>query len=307
MSGIFRGPVILGLLIGWAMGPAVPGYARAQEKVRVLIIDGQNNHNWRAMTPPMKAELERSGRFTVDVVTTPGPKASNDLWNAFRPAFSKYDVVLSNYNGEMWPEEVRKSLEEYVSNGGGLAIIHAANNAFEGWPAFNKMIGLGWRSARFGDRLTVDDAGKVVRTPKGEGPNSSHGPPHEFKIIVRNSDHPITRGMPTEWMHAKDELYHGQRGPAENMEILATAYSAKEKGGTGTNEPMIWVIPFGKGRVFTTVMGHVMGNDAVAIHCNGFRTVLLRGTEWAATGKVMIPIPADFPTADRVRQADSKN
>ena len=145
MSGIFRGPLIVGLLVGWALGSAEPVHAGALEKVRVLIIDGQNNHNWRAMTPPMKAELERSGRFTVDVVTTPGPKASDDLWKTFRPEFSKYDVVLSNYNGEMWPEEVRKSLEEYVSSGGGLAIIHAANNAFEEWPAFNRMIGLGWR------------------------------------------------------------------------------------------------------------------------------------------------------------------
>jgi type 1 glutamine amidotransferase len=113
--------------------------------------------------------------------------------------------------------------------------------------------------------------------------------------------------MPSEWMHAKDELYHGQRGPAENMEILATAYSAKGKGGTGTNEPMIWVIPYGKGRVFTTVMGHVMGNDKGAIRCNGFRTVLLRGTEWAATGDVTIPIPDDFPTAKDVRQTESKD
>ena len=84
-------------------------------KVPVLIIDGQNNHNWRAMTPPIKAELERSGRFTVDVVTTPDRSAKRELWNAFRPDFSKYDVVLSNYNGEMWPEEVRKALEDYVS------------------------------------------------------------------------------------------------------------------------------------------------------------------------------------------------
>ena len=127
------------------------------------------------------------------------------------------------------------------------------------------------------------------------------------KLSSGMRDHPITRGMPTEWMHAKDELYHGQRGPAENMEILATAYSAKEKGGTGTNEPMIWVIPFGKGRVFTTVMGHVMGDDSVAIHCNGFRTVLLRGTEWAATGDVTIPIPDGFPTANQVRRAESKD
>ena len=85
------------------------------------------------------------------------------------------------------------------------------------------------------------------------------------------------------------------------MEILATAYSDKDKGGTGTNEPMIWVIPYGKGRVFTTVMGHARGNDTTAIRCIGFQTVMLRGTEWAATGKVTIPIPDDFPTASQVR------
>ena len=101
------------------------------------------------MTPSMKADLERSGRFTVDVVTTPGPNSKRELWSAFKPEFSKYDVVLSNYNGEMWPEDVRKALEDYVSGGGGLAIIHAANNAFQGWPAFNKMIGLGWRRCAF--------------------------------------------------------------------------------------------------------------------------------------------------------------
>lgn len=307
MNGNRKGAVILELLVGGALGLAQPGNTLAAEKLRVLIIDGQNNHNWRAMTPPMRADLERSGRFTVDVVTTPAPKASGGAWDAFRPDFSKYDVVLSNYNGEPWPKDVQNSLEEYVSKGGGLAIIHAANNAFPDWPAFNKMIGLGWRDAKFGDRLTIDDAGSVVRTSRGEGPASGHGAPHQFKVAVRKPGHPITRGMPTEWMHAKDELYHGQRGPAENMEILATAYSAKEKGGTGTNEPMIWVIPFGKGRVFTTVMGHVMGSDSGAIHCNGFRTVLLRGTEWAATGEVTIPIPGDFPTANDVRQTRSKD
>ncbi len=108
-------------------------------------------------------------------------------------------------------------------------------------------------------------------------------------------------------MHAKDELYHGQRGPAKDMDILATAYSDKGKGGTGTNEPMIWVIPYGKGRVFTTVMGHVMGDDSTAIRCVGFRTVMLRGTEWAATGKVTVPIPDDFPTDSQVRLSGSKD
>jgi type 1 glutamine amidotransferase len=282
------------LAVGLALG-AWTTPAQAAEKVRVLIIDGQNNHTWKNMTPPMKADLERSGRFDVTVATTPPAKSPKEAWDSFRPDFRKYDVVLSNYNGEPWPAEVRKALEDYVAGGGGLAIIHAANNAFADWPEYNKMIGLGWRDAKFGDRLTVDDSGKVVRTPKGEGPSSSHGPTHAFTVKVRNPNHPITRGMPAEWLHAKDELYHGQRGPAEHMEILATAFSDKSMKGTGTNEPMIWVIPYGKGRVFTTVMGHVMNDDDQAIECPGFRTVMLRGTEWAATGDVTIPIPDDFP------------
>ena len=308
MVGIHKRAAIVGILAAFAMGLGTARPALAQDgKIRVLIVDGQNNHNWRAMTPPMKAELEKSGRFVVDVATTPGPKAGSSAWDSFRPNFSKYDVILSNYNGQPWPAVVQKALEDYVAGGGGLAIIHAANNAFPDWPAFNKMIGLGWRNPGYGDRITVDEDGKVVRTPKGQGPGSGHGPTHAFKVVVRNADHPITQGMPAEWMHAKDELYHGQRGPAEHMEILATAYSDKAKGGTGTNEPMIWVIPFGKGRVFTTVMGHAMGDDITAINCLGFRTVMLRGTEWAATGKVTIPIPDDFPTASQVRLTEPKH
>jgi type 1 glutamine amidotransferase len=253
------------------------------------------------MTPLMKENLVKSGRFTVDVATTPDKKAPREAWNEFHPDFSRYDVVLSNYNGEPWPDPVQKALESYVAKGGGLSVIHAANNAFEGWPEWNRMIGLGWRKNTFGDRLTYDESGKLVRTSKGEGPGAGHGAVHPYKIVIRDPEHPITRGLPHEWMHAKDELYHGQRGPAEDMEVLATAYSDKSKGGTGTNEPMIWVIPYGKGRVFTTVLGHVGGNDTTAIRCVGFKTVMLRGTEWAATGKVTLPIPANFPSADEVR------
>jgi type 1 glutamine amidotransferase len=282
-------PLALALVAAWASP------AGAAETIRLLIIDGQNNHNWKAMTPPMKRSLEATGRFTVDVATTPGPQASSDDWGAFRPDFGRYDVVLSNYNGKPWPEQVQKALEDYVSKGGGLVVVHAANNAFEGWPSWNEMIGLGWRNNRFGERVTVDDNGDVVRTPKGEGPGAGHGPPHAFRVDVRDRDHPVMKGMPSAWTHAKDELYHGQRGPAKDMHILATAYSAKEKGGTGTNEPMAWVIPYGKGRVFTTVMGHVMGDDTEAIRCVGFQTLVSRGAEWAATGKVTIPIPDDFP------------
>ena len=269
--------------------------AVAAEKLRLLIIDGQNNHNWRATTPVLKSFLTKSARFTVEVATSPTNKnAPQQEWDKFRPNFSVYDVVLSNYNGELWSEPVQKDLETYLAGGGALVIVHAANNAFPYWSEWNKMIGLGWRGNNFGDRVILDDAGNVVRTPKGAGPGAGHGSQHAFSVVLRDSQHPVTKGMPVEWMHFKDELYHGQRGPALNMNILATAYSAKDQRGTESHEPMVWWIPYGKGRVFTTVMGHA----DYSMQCVGFQTVVSRGSEWAATGKVTIPIPANFPTTE---------
>ena len=293
MMTLARRAFLTGLLGLGYLGFALS--ATAADPLKMLIIDGQNNHDWKTMTPPMKASLEATGRFEVDVATSPDQKAPKADWDSFRPDFSKYDVVLSNYNGQLWPKPVQEALEKYVANGGGLVVVHAANNAFQEWPAWNEMIGLGWRENGFGERVTTDDNGKVERTPKGEGPGAGHGPQHTYKIVVRDTDHPVTKGMPLSWFHAKDELYHGQRGPAKDMHILATAYSDKDKGGTGTNEPMIWVIPYGKGRVFTTVMGHVGGGETQAIRCVGFQTVVARGSEWAATGKVTLPIPKNFP------------
>ena len=293
--------ILLTLAAGLAMFAAQPhAEANAAEKLQLLIIDGQNNHNWQAMTPYMSRVLEESGRFTVDVVTTPPAKSPAAAWDKFRPDFGQYDVVLSNYNGERWPRRVERDLVEYVKEGGGLAIIHAANNAFPEWPEWNEMIGLGWRDADYGDRGVLDDNGRTVRTAAGKGPSAGHGRRHAYPIVTRDADHPIMRGLPREWMHAKDELYHGQRGPAVNMQILATAYSDKATRGTGEHEPMVWVIPFGKGRVFTTVMGHVGGKDITALRCRGFQTIMNRGCEWAATGKVTLPVPENFPQPDAV-------
>lgn len=273
--------------------------AQAAEKLKLLIVDGQNNHNWKATTPILREFLSRSGRFEVSVATTPPNKSTAEVWDSFRPRFSDFQVVLSNYNGELWPEPVQRDLEKFVDNGGGLVIVHAANNAFEQWPEFNKMIGLGWRGADFGDRITTNDAGEVIRTPKGQGSGAGHGPQHEFTIRLRDTAHPVVKGMPAEWLHAKDELYHGQRGPAADMHLIATAFSDSAKGGTGAHEPMIWWIPYGQGRVFTTVMGHA----EYSMKCVGFQSVVARGSEWSATGQVTLPIPENFPTAEKTSSA----
>jgi len=277
----------------------------AAEKIRVVIIDGQNNHKWRETTPYVKKALEESGRFTVAVATQlkKDDKPADSTTTEFPPGLSKYDVVVSNYNGMPWPDAFQKSLEDSVRDGKiGLVIFHAANNSFTGWPEFNKMIAMGWRNNQFGERMYLDAEGKEVRVPKGTGPGAGETIGHPFVVTVRDAEHPITKGMPREWMHTADQLVHGLRGPAENVHVLATAYSDKTKRGTGEHELSMWTVTYGKGRVFHTPMGH----DMTSLRCIGLTTVLLRGSEWAATGAVTLPIPKDFPPADKTSSVPVK-
>jgi type 1 glutamine amidotransferase len=159
------------------------------------------------------------------------------------------------------------------------------------------MIGVGgWRGRdeKSGAHFYYQD-GKAV-ADNAPGSAGMHGARLPFKVVDRVTDHPITKGLPKEWMHVPDELYANLRGPGENMTILATAYSDPDNKGTGHDEPMLMVISYGKGRIFHTTMGH----DLAALGCVGFIATYQRGTEWAATGKVTQKVPADFPTADKL-------
>jgi len=284
--------VLAGALL---LTPALP--VRAAPPVRVMILDGQSGgtyHDWRHTTPVLKKELEDAGLFQVDVVTA--PPSDGDFKN-FKPDFNQYQAVVLNYDGPDWPADLKASFESYIKGGGGLVIVHAADNAFPGWRGFNQMIGVGgWRdrSEKAGPLWYFKDGGLVSdNTPGAAG---SHGARLPFLVTAQQPEHPILKGLPKAWMHVGDELYATLRGPGENMTVLATAHSDPANKGTGRDEPMLMVLSYGKGRIFHTTMGH----DIPALSCVGFIATFQRGTEWAATGKVTQKAPVAFPAADTV-------
>ena len=269
----------------------------APHPIKVLLLDGASGgpyHNWRLTTPVLKAELDETGLFEVTVVTA--PQSNGDFTN-FMPDLSRYHVIVLNYDAPDWPENLRQQFEQFVGNGGGFVVVHAADNAFPNWPAYNSMIGVGgWRgrNEQAGPMWYFKD-GKLVSDPS-PGPAGAHGARLPFQVVTRQPEHPIMKGLPAVWMHAADELYGTLRGPGTNMTVLATAHSDPKNKGTDHDEPMVMVLKFGKGRVFHTTLGH----DVAALSCVGFITIFQRGTEWAATGKVTLKAPATFPTADTV-------
>jgi len=208
-------------------------------------------------------------------------------------------VVISNFGWKAadWPETTRKAFEDYMANGGGFVSVHAADNSWPDWPEFNKMIGLGgWgdRNEKDGPYVYYNANGEIVRDPSPGG-CGKHGPANEFVVTIRDHNHPITQGLPDFWMHTKDECYSNLRGPAGNMTILATACDSPALQEAGRHDPMLMALTYGKGRVFHTTLGH----DTEAFEGVGCITTFLRGTEWAATGKVTQKIPADLLSADK--------
>lgn len=268
----------------------------ARKPVKTLLITGQNNHNWQVSHVALKQILENSGRFEVDLAVSPGQ--GKDM-SGFVLDFTPYQLVVLDYNGDAWPEETNKRFLEYAQSGGGIVVYHAADNAFSGWAEFNKICALGgWegRNEKSGPYVYWQDDKLIKDSSAGVG--GSHGQQHEYVLNGRNKVHPIVKGLPNKWRHTKDELYDRMRGPGNIKDILFTAYSDKETGGSGREEPLIFTVDYGHARIFHTMLGHAgeTVEDNPSMQCAGFQVLLLRGAEWAATGKVTQKVPADFPT-----------
>ncbi|MFC1619465.1 ThuA domain-containing protein [Candidatus Neomarinimicrobiota bacterium] len=274
--------------------------------INVLILQFFDSHDMRYQAEIYEQVLNATGDYDAEVMIIP----EDQNWEDIDIRFADYQLIISSYLGQEMPDRIKDEFDQYMSDGGNLVIVHQGVLSLEGWSKFHEMIGLGWYKAGAGQHIFWDNNDKKwIETPPYHGVGPGHGKQHEFVINVRHEDHTITRDMPKEWIHGMDEFYHGLRGPAKNIEILATSFSDKRTWGSGDHEPIAWTVKYGKGRIFVTVLGHAFleekadvvegvdhyENETKAVHCVGFQTLFARGAEWAATGKVTTNIPKNFP------------
>lgn len=280
-----------------AAGLAMPHQGAAGHPIRTLIVDGFSNHDWAKTTTFLRETLVATGRFEVEVTTTPDEPDSPG-WERWRPRFADFELVVLNWNNVRrkelrWPSRVERELEAYVREGGGLLAFHSANNAFAHWPEYDRMIGLGWRSKDHGVALELDAGGGIRRIPPGEGESTSHGP-RQDTVVIRLGEHAITQGTPRRWLTPDIEVYTYARGPAEQLSVLT--YGLHKA--TGKYWPLEWTVSYGSGRVYSSSFGHIWKTDEgipERVRCAGFQTSLIRAAEWLATGRVTHPVPDDFP------------
>ena len=279
-------------------------------KIRVLIVDGFSNHDWKQTTLLLRGILDQAGEFDVNVSTM--PPTGSTTWANWQPDFAAYDVVIQTCNdnggnGELagikelpqWPEAVKQQFEKYVRNGGGVYVFHSAENAFVGWKAYEQIVGLSWRSADYGVAIGLTDAGKLVRIPPGVGRGTGHGPRGNVLVTQLGND-PIHKGMPRAWLSPGLEVYYYARGPAEHLHVLA--YARDNEPGLKKLWPTEWTTTFGKGRIYISTYGHVWDGDVQpeSMRDAAVQTIIPRALEWLAGRRLTFPVPKDFPKPDAV-------
>lgn len=240
--------------------------SKTDDLIKVLILSGSNNHEWRETTPFIEKLFSESGLFLVEVTNHSDTLKKID--------FDKFDVIVSNWNSwpdndVRWPEEAESGLLKFIKEGGGFVTFHASTSAFYEWPEF-----------------------KGISTGTWLMDSTWHGKRSTTRVMIENKRHPITRGMSGFLIY--DELWVNA-GKNGKFEVLGSTTNEDISGKGIGNQPAIFVSDYGRGRIFHTILGH----DIRAMRNSGFKSLLLRGTEWAATGKVTQPVMQELQLVNK--------
>ncbi|KPK43189.1 MAG: hypothetical protein AMJ65_06540 [Phycisphaerae bacterium SG8_4] len=205
---------------------------KAQSK-KVLIVTGVDypGHKWKLTAPVLAKAIAADKRLEVTVTEKPGDLAKENLGD--------YDTVVLHFMDWEVPDpgaKARANLKRVVKNGTGLVLVHFACGAFQEWPEFVELAGRAW-------------------DPKLRG----HDPHGKFTVQITDSKHPAMKGLSE--FETVDELYTCLAGNTP-IKVLAKARSKVD----GKDYPMAFVLDYGRGRVYHSVLGHdvqALANPAV--------------------------------------------
>jgi type 1 glutamine amidotransferase len=221
----------------------------AQEHIPMLILSGQNNHEWQRTTPFLAKMFGQSGLFTVTVTNRPDTLRYAD--------YQKYRLVVGNWNSwpdtsARWAPTKEQAFTRYINEGGGALFLHAGGSSFYGWQDYHSIAIGRW------------------------GKNTSHGSIGDALVHFAEVKHPITDGLKD--FTITDEIW-------ENTDISRGATSLgsvqkKKPDGTpeATSYPAILINQYGKGRSFYTILGH----DEKVLANPDLQQLLIRAAIWAS-------------------------
>jgi type 1 glutamine amidotransferase len=262
-----------------------------KEKLNILLITGivTDEHDPK-VNSMIRMMLEATGRFQV--------KITEEFTGATEETLAKYDAVFINYDGKTnvatpfvgWGIHTEEALYQYVQNGGGAVIYHSS---------FIK-----------GEQALPEEYVKLVGCDFNFATNGRKSPKLEVVVDTKTEAHEITRGCPSSWMATQEDFFVNMTWlPDVPVTVLASirddiADYSPEKiqvhrrhefenmdlntlPGINTDQPVAWIHNLGKGRVFTTSIGH----GPETLRRPAFIGLLCRATEWAASDEITIPYP----------------
>lgn len=215
---------------------------------------------WKVLLGGKKADAEQVNLYGPASAEGPppgAPKVTVQIAQAWPTPeqWSRADLVVAFFGtGGIWNEAKLRDLKAFLEWGGGFVAVHSAIIAEQPHArSLAELIGLAWEGG-----YTLFRHGRI-----------------DLKITAR--EHPICKGLPPQFRFL-DETYWPLVGDASRIGLLATADEQAKDSGRLQPEPMFWTYSAGKGRVYSTILGHYTWTFDDPY----FRILLLRGMAWAA-------------------------
>lgn len=207
-----------------------PGGGANQKQPTFPILVFSKTLGFRHANIPLGVEairdLGRRNGFLVDATEESSAFTAENL--------SRYKVVVFlSVTGDVLNEAQEKACQEYVLGGGGFVGIHGAlfgpSACEENWAWYHRLCGVAFKN---------------------------HSAVVPARVDIEDQANPSTAGLPTHWWRT-DEWYNYEGTPRGTAHVLATVDESTYKGGTvGSDHPIAWCKPMGRGIIWYTAMGH---------------------------------------------------